>query len=183
MKVSKHDNLLEIDKVFKHDDLRKMNVDALVNTVNCDGYMGKGVALQFKKAFPENFDAYAKACRSKQVKSGKMFVFQNKPPSQSEFFEKPNPKYIINFPTKRHWREKSRIEDIEAGLIALSEEIRRLEIRSILIPPLGCGLGGLDWKVVRPKIENAMSDFKDLQISLLKPQKLNQCRSEPNDLK
>ncbi len=149
MKVVRHGNLLEID------------VDALVNTVNCVGYMGKGIALQFKKAFPENFKAYSKACRAKQVKLGEMFVFKNK--------SLLNPKYIINFPTKRHWREKSKIEDIEAGLTALSEKIRSLEIRSIAIPPLGCGLGGLDWKVVRPKIENAMSTFKDVQISLFEP--------------
>ena len=158
-------------KVVKHGNLLEMDVDALVNTVNCDGYMGKGIALQFKKAFPENFNAYSKACRSKQVKSGKMFVFQNK--------SLLNPKYIINFPTKLHWREKSKIEDIEAGLIALSEEIRRLEIRSIAIPPLGCGLGGLDWKVVRPKIENAMSGFKDIRISLFEPVETPKAKSMP----
>src|SRR5204863_7509886 len=86
----------------------KADAEALVNTVNCVGYMGKGIALQFKKAFPENFKAYAKACRNEEIQPGKMFIFP--------IDEDKNPKYIINFPTKRHWREKSRIEDIKIGL-------------------------------------------------------------------
>ncbi len=128
--------------------LLEADVEAVVNTVNCVGYMGKGIALQFKQAFPENFKAYQRACKADQVQPGRMFVF--------ETGMMVNPKYIINFPTKRHWRGKSRIDDIEAGLLALAKEVQRLAIRSIAIPPLGCGNGGLDWSEVRPRIEQAM---------------------------
>ena len=135
--------------------------EALVNTVNCVGYMGKGIALQFKKAFPENFRAYEKACRAKEVRPGKMFVFDTG--------SLVNPRYIINFPTKGHWRGKSRQEEIEAGLAALIREIRKRNIRSTAVPPLGCGLGGLDWSVVRPMIEKAFSELPDVQILLFEP--------------
>lgn len=139
----------------------KADAEALVNTVNCAGFMGKGIALQFKQAYPENFDAYAKACRSKHVKPGKMFVFET-----GQMF---NPKYIINFPTKRHWRGKSRLEDIESGLNALVQEVKRLNIKSITVPPLGCGLGGLKWSVVRPMIEKAFSELVDVNVHLYEP--------------
>jgi O-acetyl-ADP-ribose deacetylase (regulator of RNase III) len=123
------------------------DAEALVNTVNCEGFMGKGIALQFKKAFPENFKAYAQACRAGEVRAGRMFVFSTG--------SMVNPKYIINFPTKRRWREKSRIEDIESGLEALVDEVRRLKLSSVAVPPLGCGHGRLDWAVVRPLIERS----------------------------
>lgn len=141
--------------------LIKADVEALVNTVNCVGYMGKGVALQFKKAFPENFKAYEQACKKKQVKPGRMFVF--------ETGSMLNPKYIINFPTKRHWRGKSRLEDIASGLKALVKEIRERNIRSVAVPPLGCGQGGLDWKVVRPMIEEALSELQGVRVLLFEP--------------
>ena len=142
----------------KKGNLLRSDVEALVNTVNSVGYMGKGVALQFKQAFPANFTAYQKACRAKEVKPGKMFVFKTGLMI--------NPKYIINFPTKRHWRGNSRLEDIESGLITLIQEIKRLGIRSIALPPLGCGLGGLDWKVVHPMIEKAFSDMPAVRVLL-----------------
>jgi O-acetyl-ADP-ribose deacetylase (regulator of RNase III) len=135
--------------------------EALVNTVNCMGYMGRGIALQFKKAFPENFKAYEKACRQDRVKPGKVFIF--------ELNHHIMPKYIINFPTKRHYREKSRIQDIKEGLIDLTDQIKKLNIRSIAIPPLGCGLGGLDWRNVKPIIEEGLSDLRDIQILLFEP--------------
>lgn len=116
-------------------DLLVADAAALVNTVNCVGVMGKGIALQFKKTFPENFKAYEAACRREEVKPGRMFVFET-----GQMF---NPRYIINFPTKRHWRDKSRYEDIESGLKALVREVRQRKIRSIAVPPLGSGLGGL----------------------------------------
>ena len=141
--------------------LLETDAEALVNTVNCEGYMGKGIALQFKKAFPENFEAYRQACRAGEVIPGRMFVY----PTGSMV----NPRYIINFPTKRHWREKSRMEDIEAGLKSLVEKIRRLEIKSIAVPPLGCGLGGLDWREVRPMIEHALAEFPDVRVMLFEP--------------
>ena len=96
--------------------LIKTDAEALVNTVNCEGFMGKGIALQFKKAHPANFKAYARACRAGEVQPGRMFVFATGSMT--------NPKYIINFPTKRQWREKSRMADIESGLKALIDEVR-----------------------------------------------------------
>lgn len=137
------------------------DAEALVNTVNCVGFMGKGIALQFKKAFPDNCKAYERACREEEVRPGRMFVFET-----AAMF---NPKYIINFPTKRHWRGKSRLEDIEAGLKALVAEVKRLGINSIAVPPLGCGLGGLDWNTVRPMIERALSEAPDVEVILFEP--------------
>ena len=109
--------------------------------------MGRGLALQFKNAFPENFKVYAKACREGKVKPGQMLVFKT---------DQSNPQYIINFPTKRHWRDKSQIDDIKNGLKALTHIIKQYNIRSIAIPPLGCGLGGLNWSEVKPLIESTL---------------------------
>ncbi len=147
------------------------DAEALVNTVNCVGYMGKGIALQFKKAFPENFKAYERACKAKSVRPGKMFVFK----TGSMW----NPRYIINFPTKRHWRGKSRIEDIEAGLQALVDEVVKLGIRSIAIPPLGCGLGGLDWNTVRSMIEKAFSSLPEVRVLLFEPHGAPEAKEMP----
>jgi len=141
--------------------LRQDDVDAIVNTVNCVGVMGKGIALQFKKKWPENFRAYEAACKAKQVRPGRMFVFD------SGGLVKPN--YIINFPTKDHWRGKSRIEFISDGLKDLINQVRRLDIRSIAIPPLGCGSGGLDWEKVRPMIELAFADLPEVEVRLFEP--------------
>lgn len=138
------------------------DVEALVNTVNCVGVMGRGIALQFKNAFPENYRAYAVACGRGEVVPGRMFVY--------ETMAMINPRYIINFPTKRHWKGKSRLEDIETGLTALKQELRERGIRSIAIPPLGCGLGGLDWNEVRPRIETALSEFPELRAVVYEPQ-------------
>lgn len=151
--------------------LLESKVDALVNTVNCDGFMGKGIALQFKQAFPKNFKAYEDACKLGQVVPGRMFVFDNGGLLL--------PRYIINFPTKRHWRNKSRIEDIEAGLDALVKEIRRLDIRSIALPPLGCGLGGLIWNEVRPKIEAALINVPEVRAILFEPNGTPNAKSMP----
>lgn len=136
-------------------------VEALVNTVNCVGYMGKGIALQFKQAFPANFKHYETACHAGDVVPGKMMIHDNG--------GLVNPRYIINFPTKRHWKGKSRIEDIESGLKALVADVERLGIRSIAVPPLGCGLGGLEWRVVRPMIEQAFAALPDVQVLLFEP--------------
>ncbi len=147
------------------------DAEALVNTVNCVGYMGKGIALQFKQAFPDNFKAYEKACRAHEVRPGHMFIF--------ETGSMVNPRYVINFPTKRHWRGKSRIEDIESGLKALVEEVKRLGIRSIAVPPLGSGLGGLDWNVVRPRIERAFASLPDVKVFLYGPQSAPDAKAMP----
>jgi len=141
--------------------LIEADAEALVNSVNCEGYMGKGIALQFKKAFPENFKAYARACRAGEVQAGRMFVF-----STGSMI---NPLYIINFPTKRKWRAKSRIEDIEAGLKTLVEEIHDRGITTIAVPPLGCGLGGLNWHEVKPRIERAFARLPQVRVLLFEP--------------
>src|SRR5258708_3265856 len=112
-------------------DILNAEAEALVNTVNCVGIMGRGIALQFRKAFPENFKFYEAGCERRDVRPGKMLVYETGLLS--------GPRFIINFPTKRHWRGKSRMEDIESGLISLVHEIRARGIRSVAVPPLGCG--------------------------------------------
>src|SRR5216684_1703761 len=111
---------------LRQGDILQADAEALVNTVNCVGIMGRGVALQFKIAYPDNFKAYEAVCAHGEVQPGRMFVFQTG--------QLTNPKYIINFPTKRHWRGKSRMEDIDAGLDALAKEIRSRNVQSIAIP-------------------------------------------------
>ena len=146
---------------YKRGDILSEDVEALVNTVNCVGVMGRGVALQFKRAFPGNFRAYADRCRRGEMRPGRVFVF--------ETGEMLAPRYVVNFPTKRHWRGKSRIEDVESGLAALAAEIRARGIRSIAIPPLGCGLGGLHWPTVRARLEAALRDLPDVRIVVFEP--------------
>lgn len=146
---------------LKTGNLLEEQAEALVNTVNCVGVMGKGIALQFKQAFPENFRRYKKACDAGEVRPGQMFTV----PTGTLL----KPKYIINFPTKRHWRGKSKIEDIRSGLDALVAEVQRLKIQSIAIPPLGCGNGGLDWTVVKPLIINALTRVPNLELILFEP--------------
>lgn len=146
---------------YKQGDLLAEDVEALVNSVNCVGVMGRGVALQFKQVFPANFDAYEGACRRGELQPGRMFVYQTN--------QLTNPRYIINFPTKRHWRGKSRLADIEAGLQALVDAIRSHGIRSIALPPLGSGLGGLNWQEVRARIERAMGELSDVRIVVFEP--------------
>ena len=145
---------------FKTGNILTEEVDALVNTVNCVGVMGRGIALQFKRSFPDNFKAYKKACDRGNVQPGRMFVFET-----GQTF----PRYIINFPTKRHWRGKSRIQDVDSGLEDLVNVVRKHEIRSIAIPPLGSGLGGLNWSEVRPRIEKALSLLDDVQVVIFEP--------------
>jgi len=146
---------------YKTGNILEEEAEALVNTVNCVGFMGRGIALLFKKAWPENFKAYAAACRRQEVQPGRMLVF--------ETGRLTNPRYIINFPTKRHWRGKSRIEDIEAGLGALVAEIRQRGIRSVALPPLGAGLGGLNWAEVRSRIERAIQELPEVRVVVFEP--------------
>jgi O-acetyl-ADP-ribose deacetylase (regulator of RNase III) len=146
---------------FKTGDILAEDADALVNTVNCVGFMGRGVALQFKKAWPDNFRAYAAACRRGEVKPGQMLVFDTGRLTP--------PRLIVNFPTKRHWRGKSRIEDIQSGLAALVREIRDRDIQSIALPPLGAGLGGLDWSEVKPLIVQALGDLPGVDVRVFEP--------------
>ena len=146
---------------FKTGDILQADAEALVNTVNCVGVMGRGVARQFKEAFPANFKAYAAACERKEVQPGRMFWFE------TGFLG--SPKYIVNFPTKRHWRGKSRIEDIDAGLQALIADVRARGIRSIAVPPLGSGLGGLDWAQVKPRIVAALGELPEVKAEVFEP--------------
>ncbi len=146
---------------YKTGDLFSEDAEALVNSVNCVGVMGRGIALQFKNTFPENFKVYAEACKRNEVQPGRMFVF--------ETGQLTNPRYIINFPTKRHWRGKSRMEDIETGLDALVQEIMGRNIRSIALPPLGSGLGGLEWSEVRPRIAAVLQELDDLRVVMFEP--------------
>lgn len=145
---------------LRRGNLLEADAEALVNTVNCVGVMGKGIALQFKQAFPENFQQYQKACRASVVQPGKMFIVPT---------GVVNPKYIINFPTKRHWKGRARIEDVRAGLVALIDDLRHLRVTSVAVPPLGCGNGGLDWSEVRPMIEEAFAELSDVKVFLFEP--------------
>lgn len=144
-----------------HGDILNADAEALVNSVNCVGVMGRGIALQFKKAFPENYNLYKDVCDKNLLHPGKMLVHD------MGRFE--NPRYIVNFPTKRHWKGKSRIEDIESGLEALIDVIKQYKIKSVAIPPLGSGLGGLNWQEVRLLIEKAFHDLTDIHILLYEP--------------
>ena len=142
-------------------DILKADAEALVNTVNCVGVMGRGIALQFRKAFPENFKAYKSVCDKKQLHPGIMFVY--------DLNRFQNPRYVINFPTKRHWKGKSKIKNIESGLEALVQEVSKRNIRSIAIPPLGCGLGALDWNQVKQIIEKVFNALPDVHVLLYEP--------------
>jgi O-acetyl-ADP-ribose deacetylase (regulator of RNase III) len=137
------------------------DVEALVNTVNTVGVMGKGIALQFKRKFPENFAAYERACKAGALHPGEVLTFA------TGMFH--NPRFVINFPTKRHWKGRSRLEDIRSGLVALIHEIKTLDIRSIALPPLGCGNGGLRWSVVYPLIQHAFAEVPDVETLVFEP--------------
>lgn len=147
---------------YQTGDIFKAEAEALVNTVNCVGVMGRGIALQFKKQFPGNFKVYEAACKREEVKPGKMFVYETEALI--------GPRYIINFPTKRHWKGASRIEDIESGLRDLAGVIGDLKIRSIALPPLGCGLGSLDWNEVRGRIGKHLEGLEGTEVLVFEPQ-------------
>lgn len=137
------------------------DAEAIVNTVNTVGVMGKGIALMFKERFPKNMQEYTKACKAKQVQTGKMFV--------TETGELMGPKWIINFPTKQHWRANSKMEWITSGLEDLKHFIIEHNVKSIALPPLGAGNGKLDWLDVKPKIEQALSDLEGVDIFIYEP--------------
>lgn len=146
---------------FVKGNLLQAKVEALVNTVNTYGVMGKGIALMFKEAFPENFVRYEAACKAGEVTVGHMFIVERR-----ELF---GPKWIINFPTKKHWRHPTKIEWITDGLKELHKFILEKEIKSIAVPPLGCGNGGLDWPIVKKEIECALADLEDVEILVYAP--------------
>lgn len=141
---------------FRTGDIFSQNTQAIVNPVNCVGVMGRGLALQFKNKFHANHESYVKACQRGQLWPGKMLI------------HKENGLYVINFPTKRHWKDKSLIQDIDAGLTAMVADIYNLGIKSIAIPPLGCGLGGLMWRDVRNIMEKSLN-LQDVHVIVLEP--------------
>ena len=146
---------------FTTGNLLEAEVAALVNTVNTVGVMGKGLALMFKERFPENYTAYVKACRAGEVQTGQMFVFPVE--------EKSGLQWIVNFPTKQHWRLPTKIEWVRDGLVALRDTIQDKQISSIALPPLGCGNGGLQWSVVRPLVEEVLSGLRAVEILVYEP--------------
>ena len=146
---------------YTQGNLLDADADAIVNTVNTVGVMGKGIALMFKERFPENFRAYAVACKAGEVQVGEMFVTAG--------VELDGPRWIINFPTKQHWRNPTKREWVESGLTALRHFIEEKKIRSIAIPPLGCGNGGLAWEVVRPMIESTLAGLSNTRVLVYEP--------------
>jgi len=146
---------------FTQGNLLEADTDALVNTVNTVGVMGKGIALMFKEAFPENFKAYEAACKTNDVRIGRMLVTERK--------DLMGPKWIINFPTKKHWRQPSKIEWIASGLEDLKRVIVEEKIKSVALPPLGSGNGKLDWQEVRPVIEAALKSLSHVTIIVYEP--------------
>jgi O-acetyl-ADP-ribose deacetylase (regulator of RNase III) len=146
---------------FVRGNLFDADVEAIVNAVNCVGVMRKGIALEFKRRFPSNFIAYKIACDAGELQLGRVFIHDEGPSA--------TPRYIVNFPTKHHWRNPSRLEDIRSGLDSLAAEIDRLKIHSIAIPALGCGLGGLDWQDVREELENRLLACKSSKIMVFEP--------------
>lgn len=137
------------------------DVDGLVNTVNTVGVMGKGIALQFKRAYPDNYAAYRAACERGEVRLGQMFVYDTGRLGCG--------RYVINFPTKQHWRSRSRLEDIASGLADLRQVVQDLELSSVAVPALGCGNGGLAWATVRPLIEETFQALPDVRVVLFPP--------------
>lgn len=156
-----------------HGNLLDAEADALVNTVNTVGVMGKGIALQFKRAFPENFKAYKRASDLGQIELGRMFVWD------AGALVEDGPRYIINFPTKQHWRSRSRLADIRSGLDDLVRQLKDLEIKSVAVPPLGCGHGGLRWDDVRPLIEKAFAALPEVTVLLYPPEGAPAAQDQP----
>ena len=150
---------------FTQGNLLEAKADALVNTVNTVGVMGKGIALMFKERYDDNFRQYAQACKAKQVHTGKMFVTEPR--------ELDGPRWIVNFPTKQHWRSPSRLEWVTEGLHDLRRFLLDEHVKSIAIPPLGAGNGGLDWPVVREQIEQVLGDL-DTRITVFEPTSIYQ---------
>ncbi|NSY09589.1 macro domain-containing protein [Agrobacterium tumefaciens] len=148
---------------FTEGNLLDSDAEALVNTVNTVGVMGKGVALMFKEAFPENFKKYEAACHAKELQVGRMFVTRRD--------SLLGPKWIVNFPTKAHWRYPSKMEWVERGLDDLKSVIFHNHIRSIALPPLGAGNGGLEWAEVRKLMVEKLTDLENVHVVIYEPTK------------
>lgn len=148
---------------FTQGNLLEARAEVLVNTVNTVGVMGKGIALMFKERFAENMRLYVAACKAKQVVTGRMFV--------TEVRELDGPRWIVNFPTKQHWKAPSQMVWVEEGLQDLRRFLIEKQVKSIAIPPLGAGNGGLDWSAVRKRIEIALGGLPDVEIVVFEPTK------------
>ncbi|MCZ4337874.1 macro domain-containing protein [Shewanella colwelliana] len=146
--------------------------DAIINTVNTVGVMGKGLALQFKKAFPDNFKVYKKACDDQSLVTGQVLTVPLNSISA--------PFHVINFPTKAHWKGKSKLEYIDQGLESLKSEVNRLELKSVAIPALGSGLGGLPWQQVEQLIQQSLADMPDVEWRVYPPQSAPKAEAMPN---
>lgn len=146
---------------FTTGNLFDAKVDALVNPVNTVGVMGKGLALQFKKTYPANTRAYEAACKKGELRIGEMFTF--------DLGEGKVPRYIVNFPTKEHWRSPSKLVYVENGLVALVEVVKSHAIRSLAVPALGAGLGGLAWTDVKPLLERAFGQLEEVDVRVFEP--------------
>ena len=145
---------------FVKGNLLEAETEALVNTVNTVGVMGKGIALQFKNRFPHNYKVYTEACKNQTFTIGQVLVVQ-----EGDLMQR---KFIVNFPTKAHWKGASKIEYISSGLIALKNSILKHNIQSIAIPPYVCGIGGLDWAQVKTRMVNELSDL-NVRILIYEP--------------
>ena len=166
--------LLEIIMItYQQGNILHDQSDAIINTVNTVGVMGKGLALQFKKAFPDNFKEYKKACDDKSMVTGQVLSVPLNSMSP--------PFYIINFPTKAHWKGKSTLEYIEQGLNSLKTEVKRLNLKSIAIPALGSGLGGLPWQEVEQLIQSSLAELPDVNWQLYPPQQPPAAEAMPNN--
>lgn len=150
---------------YQTGDILEADAQALVNSVNCVGVMGKGIALQFKRKFPQNFRAYEKVCKNDALKPGRVFVHDR----GALFASDQAPRYIVNVPTKTHWRRPSELAYIEAGMEALVDEIQQRGIASVAIPPLGCGNGGLEWERVEAIIQHHMQAVPATRVVLYPP--------------
>ena len=139
-----------------------LDVEAIVNPVNCCGIMGAGLALAFKKNYPENYKAYRKECLSGNLIMGRVFGYRNSVST--------NPKYIINLPTKKHWSDSSTLDNIEQGVLALRNFISNNNIKSVAIPAIGCGLGGLNWQDVKIVLYNKLADIENVDLYLIEKQ-------------
>ncbi len=146
---------------FTQGNMLEASAEALINTVNEVGVMGKGIALMFREAFPANARAYEAACKAGEVRVGTMFVVRER--------DLTGERWVINFPTKKHWRHPSKMEWIREGLKDLVRVIREKGIRSVAVPPLGCGNGGLDWGQVRREIEAALGELDHVEFTVYEP--------------
>jgi O-acetyl-ADP-ribose deacetylase (regulator of RNase III) len=171
--MSRHTGIIDNMVEITSGNLLTAPVEALVNTVNTEGVMGKGIALQFKQAYPAMFKSYEAACKAKEVRLGHVYIYDLGGLVGG-------PRWIINFPTKGHWKSKSRLVDIETGLHDLVMQVRQLGIRSIAVPPLGCGFGGLEWKDVEPLIVNAFVSLPDVHVKIFTPSGAPLAATMPN---